>query len=74
MRIIIVIKNNDRQIIGNPNPRYTGGLNQQFSYKNWDLSLFLNFSVGNDIYNANTIPSYAFSTDIYGFNLYSQIK
>jgi hypothetical protein len=47
--------NNDRKIIGNPTPKFTGGLNQQFSYQNWDLSMFLNFSVGNDIYNANKI-------------------
>lgn len=45
----------DRQIIGNPNAKFTGGLNQQFTYKNWDASLFVNFSVGNDIYNANKI-------------------
>lgn len=51
----VIDLNNDRRIIGNPNPKYTGGLNQQFSYKSWDLSLFLNFSVGNDIYNANKI-------------------
>lgn len=47
--------NNDRKIIGNPTPKFTGGLNQQFTYKNWDLSLFVNFSYGNDIYNANKI-------------------
>ncbi len=46
---------NDRTIIGNPTPKFTGGLNQQFTYKNWDLSLFLNFSYGNQVYNANKI-------------------
>ncbi len=45
----------DRQIIGNPTPKFTGGLNQQFTYKNWDMSVFLNFSVGGDIYNANKV-------------------
>lgn len=47
--------NNDRQIIGNPTPKFTGGLNQQFTFKNWDASVFVNFSYGNDIYNANKI-------------------
>jgi hypothetical protein len=47
--------NNDRQIIGNPTPKFTGGLNQQFTYKQWDASVFVNFSYGNDIYNANKI-------------------
>lgn len=51
----IVDLNNDRKIIGNPTPKFTGGLNQQFTYKNWDMSLFVNFSYGNDIYNANKI-------------------
>lgn len=46
---------NDRTIIGDPTPKFTGGLNQQFTYKRWDMSLFVNFSVGNDIYNANKI-------------------
>lgn len=45
----------DRQIIGNATPDFTGGLNQQFNYKRWDMSIFVNFSVGNDVYNANKI-------------------
>jgi TonB-dependent starch-binding outer membrane protein SusC len=45
----------DRVIIGNPNPKFSGGLNQQFSYKRWDASVFVNFSYGNDVYNANKI-------------------
>jgi TonB-dependent starch-binding outer membrane protein SusC len=51
----IVDLNKDRKIIGNPTPKFTGGLNQQLTYKNWDMSVFVNFSVGNDIYNANKI-------------------
>jgi TonB-dependent starch-binding outer membrane protein SusC len=46
---------NDRKIIGNPNAKFTGGFNQQFTYKQWDLSVFVNFSSGNSIYNANKI-------------------
>lgn len=51
----IVDIDNDRKIIGNPNAKFTGGLNQQFTFKQWDMSLFVNFSYGNDIYNANKI-------------------
>jgi TonB-linked SusC/RagA family outer membrane protein len=47
--------NNDRTIIGNPTPKFTGGFSQQFTYKNWDMSMFVNFSYGNKIYNANKI-------------------
>ena len=51
----VVDLDHDRRIIGNPNPKFTGGLNQQFTYKNWDFSIFVNFSYGNDVYNANKI-------------------
>ncbi|GAB3875973.1 TonB-dependent receptor [Hymenobacter segetis] len=50
-----VVDTNDRTVIGNANPKFTGGLNQQFAYKGFDASMFLNFVVGNDIYNANKI-------------------
>lgn len=51
----LVTFNNDRTIIGNAFPKFTGGLNQQFTYKNFDLSAFFNFTVGNDVLNANKI-------------------
>jgi TonB-linked SusC/RagA family outer membrane protein len=50
-----VIDDFDRTIIGNPTPKFSGGLSQQFTYKKWDASVFVNFSYGNDIYNANKI-------------------
>jgi TonB-dependent starch-binding outer membrane protein SusC len=45
----------DRKVIGDANPAFTGGWNNQFQYKNFDLSVFVNFVVGNDIYNANKL-------------------
>jgi len=51
----VIDLNNDRQIIGNPTPKFTGGLNQQFTYKRWEMSAFVNFSYGNDVYNANKV-------------------
>jgi TonB-dependent starch-binding outer membrane protein SusC len=50
-----VINDFDKTIIGNATPKFSGGLNQTFNYKNWDASVFVNFSFGNDIYNANKI-------------------
>jgi len=44
----------DRQIIGNANPDFTGGLTNTFTYKNFDLSIFLNFVYGNDVVNLST--------------------
>lgn len=43
----------DRTFIGNPNPKFTYGLNLSFTYKNFDLSTFLYGSYGNDIFNWN---------------------
>src|SRR2546429_6045758 len=43
----------DRTIIGNAQPRYTGGLSNRFTFRNFELSLFLQWSVGNKIYNIN---------------------
>jgi TonB-linked SusC/RagA family outer membrane protein len=45
----------DRTIIGVAQPDLFGGLNQQFTYKDFDLSIFLNFQVGNDVINANRL-------------------
>lgn len=38
--------------IGNGSPDCTGGFGNQFTYKGFDLNVFLKFSIGNDIYNA----------------------
>lgn len=51
----MITADGDRQVIGNANPKFTGGWNNQFSYKNFDASIFVNFVVGNDIYNANKL-------------------
>ena len=45
----------DRTIIGNTNPKFIGGLTQQFSYKNFDLNIFVNFVIGVDVLNANSV-------------------
>lgn len=45
----------DRDIIGNATPKFFGGINNQFTYKNFDLGVFLNFQYGNDVLNANRL-------------------
>ncbi|MBW2961770.1 SusC/RagA family TonB-linked outer membrane protein [Mesonia aestuariivivens] len=50
-----VIDDDDKKVLGNSQPDFFGGLNQQFRYKNFDLSMFFNFSLGNDVYNANKV-------------------
>ncbi|HWK03343.1 MAG TPA: TonB-dependent receptor [Puia sp.] len=44
-----IIDENDRTWIGNPNPKYTYGLTNTFGYKNFDMSIVIAGSVGNDI-------------------------
>jgi TonB-linked SusC/RagA family outer membrane protein len=47
------ITSEDRVFIGDPNPKFTYGINLAFTYKNFDLTAFLQGSQGNDVYNYN---------------------
>lgn len=44
-----VLNSDDRTIIGNPHPRLTWGLNNDFSWKGFDLNVFFQASQGNDL-------------------------
>ena len=41
---------NDRVRVGTANPDFTGGITNTFNYKNFDLNVLANFSVGNLVY------------------------
>lgn len=45
------IDENDQTAIGDPNPKFTYGITNRFTYKNFDLSIFLSGSYGAKIYN-----------------------
>lgn len=45
----------DRTVIGDPNPDFTFGFTNVLTYGRWDLNIFFQGSVGNDIYNATRI-------------------
>ena len=47
----------DKTYIGDPNPDFTFGLTNDFTYKNFTLSVFFQGSYGNDIYNASRIET-----------------
>ncbi len=47
-----VINGEDRQVIGNPNPDLILGWNNDFSYKNFTLNVFIQGTLGNDVLNA----------------------
>ena len=49
------ITSDDRTKIGDPNPDFIGGLTNRFNYQNFELSVFLQFSYGNDIFNGTRI-------------------
>lgn len=45
----------DRSAIGNSTPKHIGGFNNTFTYKNFDLTMFFQWSYGNDIFNASKL-------------------
>lgn len=45
-----IIDERDRIIIGNPHPKFRGGLHNQFIYKNWDLNISMTFAYDFDVY------------------------
>lgn len=47
-----VISDYDRKIIGCAQPKFYGGMTNTVTYKNFDFSIFMVWSYGNDIYNA----------------------
>lgn len=48
-----IIDNNDRVKIGDPNPDFIYGMTNEFSWKNFDLSILISGQVGGDIINSN---------------------
>ncbi len=45
----------DRVVIGNPNPKFVFGINNNFSYKGLSLSIFIQGVYGNDIFNGTRL-------------------
>ena len=46
-----IINDSDRTKIGDPHPDLIFGVNMNFAYKSWDMSMFWNGSLGNDIFD-----------------------
>ena len=46
-----LIDENDKTVIGDPNPDFYGNIFTTLSYKNWKLDVVCNYSIGNDVYN-----------------------
>lgn len=64
-----VVNESDKTVIGNGLPKHIGGFNNNFSYRNFSLNIFFQWSYGNDIYNANRMM---FEGNISGKNSLNQ--
>jgi len=56
--VYTISSNDDRAVIGNAAPKFSGGLANSLSYKGFDLYVFMNFSVGNKVWNLNKVRYY----------------
>ncbi len=66
--------NPDKLPIGDPNPKWTGGFTNNFSYKNWNLNVFATFTFDRDVLNLFDSDRFANSqagNAIYDFAGYS---
>lgn len=50
-----VINDDDRTVIGNPNPTHLFSMGNSLTYKDFELSIYLQGVAGNKIFNANNI-------------------
>lgn len=50
-----IVSDLDRVVIGRALPVHTGGFNNNFTYKGFNLNVFFQWNYGNDIYNGNRI-------------------
>lgn len=57
-----VITADDRASMGSPWPDYTGGWTNTMSFSGFDVSVFTQFSQGNQIFNGNRLYTDAFGT------------
>lgn len=64
-----VINDNDRTMIGNGMPKHIGGFTNNFEYGGFDLSVFFQWSYGNDVLNANKL--FFEATNSYDLNQYA---
>ncbi|MFB9058107.1 SusC/RagA family TonB-linked outer membrane protein [Mariniflexile ostreae] len=67
-----IIDFNDRTVIGSPEPDFYGGFGNNLSWNNWDLSVFFNYSYGNEIFNMNKLE-YETPTTKANYNYFSEV-
>lgn len=50
--------NDDRAVVGNAAPKFSGGITNSLSWKGFDLYVFLDFCYGNKVWNLNKVRYY----------------
>ena len=68
------VDRNDFTIIGRGLPIHTGGLTNDFNYKGFNLSVFFQWSYGNDILNANRLVFEGNNLGKTGLNQYASYE
>ncbi|WP_245189710.1 SusC/RagA family TonB-linked outer membrane protein [Lunatimonas salinarum] len=66
-----IVDERDREILGNPHPKVVYGMNAEFTYKNFDLSLFFLGNAGFEIFNADRMQGL---DPTYPFNMYAETE
>jgi len=67
------ITSDDRQILGNAFPAFTGGLTNSFNYKGIGLNITLQYSIGQKVFNATQWGADAVSASYSGWSYGSDI-
>jgi TonB-linked SusC/RagA family outer membrane protein len=52
-----ILNNDDKRVIGNANPKFTYGITNYLSYKNFNINIFFQGVQGNQIFNATRIET-----------------
>ncbi|MFD0763560.1 TonB-dependent receptor [Mucilaginibacter lutimaris] len=52
-----VLNNDDKRVIGNANPKFTYGVSNSLTYKNFNVNIFFQGVQGNQIFNATRIET-----------------
>jgi len=52
------LKDNSFQVVGDRNPKYTGGVNNRLEWKGFTLSFLFDFRRGGDVFNATALQLY----------------
>jgi TonB-linked SusC/RagA family outer membrane protein len=66
----VIDASNDREILGDANPDFFGGMANTFAYKGFELNVFFQYAYGNEIFNMNAVE---LETPTGGQNAYREL-